>query len=145
MLQPQATTRAGASHEPGRGIFGAKFFKGVRMKNSQKAFQALIDAGATVSIDIPYPQGGGSQSLTLDAADMALLCKDPVSFRAAACGVTRAQYLAWTADRFSVRCSAITVAGKRCRCTVSGGGDVSAQRWVEMQGMYCAIHEWRGG
>ena len=48
--------------------------------------------------------------MTLDAADMALLCKDPVSFRAAACGVTRAQYLAWTAE-----------------------------------GMYCAIHEWRGG
>lgn len=115
------------------------------MKNNEDAFQALIDAGATVSIDIPDPQRGGSLAMKLGAADMVLLCQDPVSFRAAACGVTRAQYLAWTADRFSVRCSAITVAGKRCRCTVSGGGDVSAQRWVEMQGMYCAIHEWRGG
>lgn len=96
-------------------------------------------------IEIPCPHIGGSTAVTLDAADMALLCKDPVSFRAAACGVTRDQYLAWTADHFSVRCSAITVTGKRCRCTVRGGADVSAQRWVEMQGMYCAIHEWRGG
>jgi hypothetical protein len=115
------------------------------MKNNEDAFQALIDAGATVSIDIPDPQRGGSLAMKLGAADMVLLCQDPVRFRAEVCGVTREQYLAWTADRFSVRCSAITAKRQRCKCTVTGGNSVSAQRWVEMQGMYCAIHERRGG
>lgn len=114
------------------------------MKNSEAAFQALIDAGATVIIDIPDPPGGGVQALTLDAADMALLCRDPVGFRAVLCGVTRAQYLDWTAAHFSVQCSAMTVKCKRCKCIVTAGGDVSAQKWVEMQGMYCPIHESRG-
>lgn len=65
---------------------------------------------------------------------------DPEAIYAKAHGVTKAEYRDWMDDDCTRFCAATTRAGKPCRNMVAGGFQVSAKRWLELQGEYCASH-----
>lgn len=56
-------------------------------------------------------------------------------------GLTSEQYEEWIENNGQVRCSALTVKGKRCKAFVKGTYQASADVFRSLQGHYCVTHD----
>lgn len=101
-------------------------------------------AAAPISFigDIRAP--GGNRSLTLAAHELETFCNDPEGFFALKHGVTIDEYRQWVETDGTPRCGAKTSKGKRCGNVVSGGIQMSLERWLEEDGGFCAVHGGEG-
>jgi len=89
---------------------------------------------------IPVVSEFGQITYIAGPEDLLVFADDPDAIYSKAHGVTKAEYRDWTDDGFTAMCAATTKTGRRCRNDVLGGHLVSAKRWVELQGGYCAVH-----
>lgn len=99
----------------------------------------LSAKGVDFCVQVPHECGIMTYSATPE--DLVILADDPDALYAKAHGVTKAEFRDWQADECSAICAAKTKAGKPCRNLVQGGYQVSAKRWLELQGGYCSVHE----
>lgn len=72
--------------------------------------------------------------------ELVLLEKEPVAAMAKILGVSKADYIGWSEEDFSVVCAGTTLSGRRCKNIVEGGHFVSAQEWAAKTGGYCYVH-----
>ena len=93
-----------------------------------------------VGFCIPVPTEGGQMTVQATPEDLVIFADDPAAFYAKALGVTKPEYEGWIDDQYTAYCAAKTKAGRSCRNMVRGGYQVSAKRWVELQGGYCVVH-----
>lgn len=93
-----------------------------------------------VRLMVTHPGPGGTCTIPLSVEDVEAFRADGAAVIARHYGVTRAQYLAWCEEQFSVQCVANTKVGKRCRNVVLGGTSVMPGEWVRLHGGYCASH-----
>lgn len=89
---------------------------------------------------VSVPSQWGQETHIANPEELLTLVKDPVAIFASHYGVSKAKYLAWSNEDFSVRCSGKTSKGRQCKNIVLGGSNVSPSKWVELQGEYCTIH-----
>lgn len=98
----------------------------------------LVRAGVELSICIPDEYG--SQNVPLSIENAVLLLTDPVAVYAKLHAVGQREFRTWRNESMSVRCSAKTLKGKRCRNIIGGGRAVSAVTWADLTGGYCHCH-----
>ena len=98
----------------------------------------LKELGVTFGISVPSQWG--QETHIAKPEELLTLIKDPVAVFAGHYGVSKAEYLAWASEEFSVHCSGKTSKGKQCKNIVPGGSNVSPSKWVEFQGEYCTVH-----
>ena len=95
-----------------------------------------------VGFCIPVPTVGGWETYLASPEDVILFASDPDALYAKAHGVSKADYLAWRDNEYSVHCGARTRSGKPCKNVVAGGCSVSAKEWIKLHGSsYCTVHE----
>lgn len=105
-----------------------------------KCLKELRELGTSFSIAVPAPYG--IQTFVVGPETLIKLRKDQAVAHAECYGVSKEDYLSWVEEEFSVRCAAKTAKGKRCKNAVEDGCSVEPKTWVEMQGMYCHVHEY---
>jgi hypothetical protein len=103
-----------------------------------QTLRVLSEKGVTFLIAVP--DTGGQMDYFATPEDLMMLADDETALYAKAHGVTRSEYLDWVDDLFCAHCASPTRSGRPCRNVVLGGFTVSAQRWLELQGSYCAVH-----
>lgn len=99
----------------------------------------IYDAGMQVTTSLPNP--GGSMTYVLSQDQVKLGLEDQNELIANLNGITKAQAIAWQTDQFNVYCAGHTKTNRPCRNIVSGGSQVSAREYVQMQGALCQIHQ----
>lgn len=109
------------------------------MKDIEQSIEYLKNQG--VKFYIEQSHQFGCETIFLSQQALVEYLDDPIGFWAKDNGVSKENYLNWSNENFSVICCATTKAGKRCKKIVNGGQFVSAQKWIEMQGSYCSVHE----
>jgi hypothetical protein len=108
---------------------------------SKLDFQTLrVLSEKRVGFCIPVPTESGQMTFPATPEDLVMFADDPEALYAKALGVTKSEYRDWVDDQCMAYCAAKTKAGRRCRNMVLGGYQVSAKRWVELQGGYCGVH-----
>src|ERR1035438_7567411 len=101
----------------------------------------LSEKGVDFCISVPHECGEcGQTTFRATPEDLVIFVDDPAAIYAKAHGVTKSEYRDWVDDECIAHCAAKTRAGRRCRNMVVGGYQVSAKRWLELQGGYCAVH-----
>lgn len=83
---------------------------------------------------------GGGVSIILSAYELSDFCDDPEGFFALKNGVTKEEYLQWVQTEGTPRCGALNAKGKRCQNVVSGGIQMSLNRWLQEDGGFCHLH-----
>ena len=108
---------------------------------SKLDFQTLSSLSEKgVDFFIAVPNECGQMTFRATPEDLVIFADDPVAIYAKAHEVTKSEYRDWIDDQCTARCAAKTKAGRRCRNMVLGGYQVSAKRWVELQGEHCGVH-----
>src|SRR4051794_11827475 len=108
-----------------------------------RTLSILSERGVEFCISVPNQYG--QEIYVATAEDLMTFLEDPTAVYAKALGVTKEQYRDWMDDSCIAYCSAKTRAGRQCRNAVAGGFQVSAARWVALQGEYCMLHAEGGG
>lgn len=108
----------------------------------QAELEHLAELGVSYYLSVPSPWG--ADTIEVSPSELVLLRSDPDSVCARHYRVTRENYIAWRDSQFSVQCAGRTTRGTRCKNTVTGGLNVSAERWVQLHGEYCAVHGGEG-
>ena len=98
----------------------------------------LEQLGVEFCLSVPSP--GGSDTYIAKPEELLNLLEDPTTVYAKHYGVTKSEYLAWTNENFSVRCSGTTKKGTQFKNIVPGGCNVTPDQWIKLQGEYCNIH-----
>lgn len=109
----------------------------------QTELEYLAELGVSYHLSVPSPWG--ADTFEVHPSDLVLLRSDRDSVCARHYKVSKEDYIAWRDSHFSVQCAGRTTRGTRCKNPVSGGLNVSAERWVQLQGEYCVIHGGEGG
>jgi hypothetical protein len=108
---------------------------------SKLDFQTLSSLSEKgVDFFIAVPNECGQMTFRATPEDLVIFADDPAAIYAKAHEVTKSEYRDWIDDECMAHCAAKTRAGRRCRNMVLGGYQVSAKRWVELQGGYCGVH-----
>lgn len=94
-----------------------------------------------ITFSASYGAESGTSMLSLTAEETLLFSTDPVQVIANKCNATINDYHNWISEGYNVQCSANTAKGKRCKNIVSGGHMVSLEKWAELTGQYCEVHE----
>ena len=98
----------------------------------------LYNLGAFIAVDGPNPWGSNLYYLSeLEAVEY---ISNPDQVLARQEGVSVEVYRAWKNADFLVRCSAMTKQKKQCKRIVPNGCQERPQKWLKLQGEYCAIH-----
>jgi len=113
------------------------------VKVDLRTLSILRERGVEFCISVPNQYGQETYLATAD--DLMTFLDDPTAVYAKALGVTKEQYRDWMDDSCIAHCAATTRTGKQCRNAVPGGFQVSAARWVALQGEYCTVHAESGG
>ncbi|WP_157834639.1 hypothetical protein [Oceanospirillum beijerinckii] len=95
--------------------------------------------GSTFSAS--YGAESGKSMLSLTTEEALLFSTDPVQVIANKCNVAISDYHNKVSEGYNAQCSANTAKGKRCKNIVSGGHMVSLEKWAELTGQYCEVHE----
>ena len=116
----------------------------ISMSNVQTAnIQQFVEHLAQLDVEFAcsHPNYGGRRTVPLSPQQLLRYVQDPVGYLAAYYGISKAQYLGWHRDNYTALCAGTTRAGKPCKNAVSGGCSVEPDRWVELQGEYCHVHQ----
>lgn len=93
-----------------------------------------------VTFCVSVPHQFGQVTHFAEPQELISFIEDPVKLYADHYGVSKAQYLSWANEEFSVHCAGETSKGKQCKNIVKGGSNIEPRKWVEMQGEYCMVH-----
>ncbi|HZG69346.1 MAG TPA: hypothetical protein VEZ12_21615 [Herpetosiphonaceae bacterium] len=109
-------------------------------RHSQEATQS--EAPGLV---VPYKTVWGGSEITLTTEEAREYARDPMGTMCRKLGVTEAEFSAWQASAGHVSCSAMTVAGRRCKQLVKGSPTLSLREWVDRMkaGERCETHKER--
>jgi hypothetical protein len=77
----------------------------------------------------------------LSPEDVLLFLADAEALYAKHHAVSREQYRDWTEADYCVTCSGTTKRRRPCKNLVPGGYRVPPNRWLQLQGQYCDLHE----
>jgi len=83
---------------------------------------------------------GGGASIILKASELDAFCADPEAFFALRSGALKEEYRQWVETEGTPRCGASTTKGTRCGNIVSGGIQMSLERWLQEDGGFCTVH-----
>lgn len=106
--------------------------------DEDKLIEKLHENGINFSISVSMPYG--SSRIDLDKDLVLEYIKDKYSALAKYYGVSKSNYLTWLEQDMCVQCCEITLQGRRCKKTVTGGRYIPVFQWVEMQGLMCDLH-----
>jgi hypothetical protein len=108
----------------------------MRLDSNTVAAMAAARVQFVVNIRVP----GGGHDIGIEAADVQSFVDDPEAFAAKYFGVGKNEYLSWVEADGAPRCGATTAKGTRCKNLVSGGIQQSIEKWLKLDGGYCAVH-----
>ncbi|MGF1631257.1 MAG: hypothetical protein ACFCUT_17430 [Kiloniellaceae bacterium] len=108
------------------------------MKPDMQTIRAIGAAGIGFAANVRAP--GGYTTIYLEPEEVATFLTDPDQAAADHMGVTKAKYQRWIEWDGTPQCGAKTSKGKRCKNFVSGGMQMSLERWLETDGGYCVVH-----
>jgi len=108
------------------------------MREILKCLKFLQDRG--VDFYLEGEDGGGTIQMLVGARGVVEYLQDKNRFYAEYHGVSVDDFIAWRSEGCSVRCSALTKNGRRCKNYATGMVDVSAKEWVKNKGEYCQVH-----